>query len=205
MQNNKLESMNSLCVYCGSSLGNKPVYAQAAREMAHEMVNNNIALVYGGGNVGLMGVIADEVMRLGGEVTGIIPKALMDKEVGHTSLTRLHIVKDMHERKAMMAELSEGFVAMPGGIGTLEELFEIFTWAQLGLHEKPLGLLNVDGFYDGLIAFLKHVVAQGFLKPGQASLLVHDAEPANLLHILRTFRPPAHDKVLDSDTARKII
>ena len=165
--------MKSLCIYCGSSIGASPVYADAARDLAKAMVNDNISLVYGGGNVGLMGVIADEVLRLGGEATGVIPKALMDREVGHGGLTRLHIVKDMHERKAMMATLSDGFIAMPGGIGTLEELFEVFTWSQLGLHEKPIGLLNVNGFYDGLIAFLKHVVTQGFLKTGQASLLMH--------------------------------
>jgi len=197
--------MKSLCVYCGSSMGSNPSYAHAARELAKEMVNDNIALVYGGGNVGLMGVIADEVMRLGGEVTGIIPKALMDKEVGHTDLTRLHIVRDMHERKAMMAELSEGFIAMPGGIGTLEELFEIFTWAQLGLHEKPIGLLNADGFYDGLIAFLKHVVAQGFLKPSQASLLMYETHPRALLQTFKSFQPQPHDKLLDPASAKKII
>lgn len=197
--------MKSLCIYCGSASGNNPSYAQAARQLGKEMVDNNIALVYGGGKVGLMGVIADEVMRLGGEATGIIPKALMDREVGHLGLTRLHVVKDMHERKAMMADLSDGFIAMPGGIGTLEELFEIYTWAQLGLHEKPIGLLNVDGFYDGLIAFLKHVVAQGFLKTDQASLLMHAANPEDLLHTLRSFRSPPHDKFLDPDTARKIV
>ncbi|HJV73113.1 MAG TPA: TIGR00730 family Rossman fold protein, partial [Noviherbaspirillum sp.] len=122
--------MKSLCIYCGSSIGASPVYADAARDLAKAMVNDNISLVYGGGNVGLMGVIADEVLRLGGEATGVIPKALMDREVGHGGLTRLHIVKDMHERKAMMAALSDGFIAMPGGIGTLEELFEVFTWSQ---------------------------------------------------------------------------
>jgi uncharacterized protein (TIGR00730 family) len=197
--------MKSLCVYCGSASGNNPSYAQAARQLGKDMVDNNVALVYGGGKVGLMGVIADEVMRLGGEATGIIPKALMEKEVGHLGLTRLHVVKDMHERKAMMADLSDGFVAMPGGIGTLEELFEIFTWAQLGLHEKPIGLLNVDGFYDGLIAFLKHVVAQGFLKADQASLLMHAANAEDLLHTLRSFRAPPHDTFLDVETARKIV
>jgi uncharacterized protein (TIGR00730 family) len=198
-------NMKSVCVYCGSSIGASPAYANAARMLANAMVEDNIALVYGGGNVGLMGVIADEVIRLGGEATGVIPKALMDKEVGHHGLTRLHIVKDMHERKAMMADLSDGFVAMPGGIGTLEELFEVFTWAQLGLHDKPIGLLNVEGFYDGLIAFLQHVVTERFLKPEQASLLVHDANPSSLVKLLKTFQPQRHEKLLDSATAGTII
>ncbi|QDZ28272.1 TIGR00730 family Rossman fold protein [Noviherbaspirillum sp. UKPF54] len=197
--------MKSLCVYCGSSPGSSRAYAVAARELAKAMVNDNIALVYGGGKVGLMGVIADEVMRLGGEATGVIPQALMDKEVGHRGLTRLHIVKDMHERKAMMAELSDGFLAMPGGIGTLEELFEIFTWSQLGLHHKPIGLLNAAGFYDGLIAFLQHVVQEGFLRPAQASLLMHDATPDVLLERMKTFMPIPYPALLDPETAGKVV
>lgn len=186
-------------------MGAAPVYAEAARALAKSMVDDNIALVYGGGNVGLMGVIADEVMRLGGEATGVIPKALMDKEVGHIGLTRLHIVKDMHERKAMMAELSDGFVAMPGGIGTLEELFEVFTWSQLGLHDKPIGLLNVNGYYDGLIGFLKHVVAERFLREAQASLLLDDATPEGLLLRMKTFVPVRQEKLLDRATASRIV
>lgn len=173
--------------------------------LAKVMVEDNIALVYGGGNVGLMGVIADEVLRLGGEATGVIPQALMDREVGHTGLTHLHIVRDMHERKAMMAELSDGFIAMPGGIGTLEELFEVFTWSQLGLHEKPIGLLNVAGFYDGLLAFLRHVVAQRFLKAQQADLLVAEASPAALLDRFRSYNPQREDKLLDRATAQQIL
>lgn len=197
--------MKSLCVYCGSSIGASQSYTEAARLLGKVMVDNNISLVYGGGKVGLMGVIADEVMRLGGEATGVIPKALMDKEVGHGGLTRLHIVNDMHERKAMMADLSDGFVAMPGGIGTLEELFEVFTWSQLGLHDKPIGLLNVDGFYDGLTAFLLHVVNEKFLRPEQASLLIHDADPARLVLRLRSFAPEPHARLLDQVAASKII
>jgi len=197
--------MKSLCVYCGSSFGNSAKFAHAARELAREMVNDDVALVYGGGKVGLMGVIADEVLRLGGKVTGIIPRALMDKEVGHGGLTHLHIVKDMHERKAMMAEKSEGFIAMPGGIGTLEELFEIFTWAQLGMHEKPIGLLNAEGFYDGLIAFLAHVVAQGFLRPNHASLLMHESHPKALLESFKSFKPQPLDTMLDPATARMVV
>ncbi|RJF98837.1 TIGR00730 family Rossman fold protein [Noviherbaspirillum saxi] len=197
--------MKSLCVYCGSSAGASPVYADAARMLAKTMVDENISLVYGGGNVGLMGIIADEVLRLGGEATGVIPKALMDKEVGHVGLTHLHIVKDMHERKALMAELSHGFVAMPGGIGTLEELFEVFTWSQLGFHDKPIGLLNVNGFYDGLIGFLEHVIEERFLRREQASLLVHAAEPLDLVELLKTYRPQRYEKTFDRVTASKII
>lgn len=189
--------MKSLCIYCGSSNGASPIYTVAARNLAKEMVSDNINLVYGGGNVGLMGVIADEVLRLGGEVTGVIPKALLDKECGHRGLTRLHIVKDMHERKAMMAELSDGFIAMPGGIGTLEELFEALTWSQLGFHDKPVGLLNVDGFYDGLIHFIDHLVTQGFLRAEQASLMMHDADANRLLDRFKSFQASPHEKLLN--------
>ena len=197
--------MKSLCVYCGSSFGNKSIYTDAARSLAKEMVEQNIALVYGGGNVGLMGVIANEILRLGGEATGVIPQALMDKEVGHKQLTHLHVVKDMHERKAMMAELSDGFIAMPGGIGTLEELFEILTWSQLGFHEKPIGVLNVDGFYDGLIAFLQNQVAQGFVKANQADLMMHETNAADLLRRLQTFVPQPSTKVLDALAAKTLL
>ncbi len=197
--------MKSICVYCGSSFGNKSIYTDAARSLAKEMVKHNIALVYGGGNVGLMGVIANEVLRLGGEATGVIPQALMDKEVGHSQLTQLHVVKDMHERKAMMAELSDGFIAMPGGIGTLEELFEILTWSQLGFHEKPIGVLNVDGFYDGLIAFLQNQVAQGFVKANQADLMMHETNAADLLRRVQTFVPQPSTKVLDALAAKTLL
>ncbi|NEX61811.1 LOG family protein [Noviherbaspirillum galbum] len=196
--------MKAICVYCGASPGHSPRYADAARGLAATMVNNGIELVYGGGNVGLMGVIADEVMRLGGRATGVIPRALMDKEVGHAGLTRLHVVKDMHERKAMMADLADGFIAMPGGIGTLEELFEIFTWAQLGFHAKPIGLLNAAGFYDALLAFLKHVVDEGFLKEKQATLLLSDASPDALVSRMHAFRG-GDGGLLPPEEAAKII
>jgi len=169
------------------------------------MVSANIGLVYGGGNVGLMGVIADEVMRLGGNATGVIPLALMEKEVGHQGLTRLHVVKDMHERKALMAELSDGFVAMPGGIGTLEELFEVMTWAQLGFHEKPIGLLNVNHFYAGLISFIDHVVQEKFLGTEQASLLMHETEPAALLKKLQHYVPRYHSTVPSEAQVKKLL
>jgi len=176
--------MKSIAVYCGASNGAKPLYADAARQLARALVDHNIALVYGGGKVGLMGVIADEVLRLGGEVTGVIPRALVEREVGHAGLTRLFVVKDMHERKAMMADLSEGFIAMPGGFGTLEELFEMVTWAQLGIHAKPIGLLNTEGFYDGLVAFAAHQQEEGFVRPAHAALMNVDADAEALVRKL---------------------
>jgi uncharacterized protein (TIGR00730 family) len=177
--------MKSIAVYCGASPGADSRHADAARALARVLVEHNIALVYGGGKVGLMGVIADEVLRLGGDATGVIPKALVEREVGHTGLTRLFVVKDMHERKAMMADLAEGFIAMPGGMGTLEELFEMVTWAQLGIHAKPIGLLNAGGFYDGLVRFVGHMVEQGFVRPAHAELLQLDADPDALVRRLR--------------------
>jgi uncharacterized protein (TIGR00730 family) len=176
--------MKSIAVYCGAATGADARYADAARDMARALVDHNIALVYGGGKVGLMGVIADEVLRLGGEATGVIPKALVEREVGHAGLTRLFVVKDMHERKAMMSELADGFIAMPGGMGTLEELFEMVTWAQLGIHAKPIGLLNVNGYYDGLAQFVGHMVTEGFVRPHHADLLALDASPDALLRKL---------------------
>ena len=175
----------TICVYCGANAGVSPVYAEAARALAAAMVDQNLALVYGGGNVGLMGIIADEVLRVGGEATGVIPTALVEREVGHTGLTRQFIVKDMHERKAMMASLSDGFIAMPGGMGTLKELFEMLTWSQLGIHAKPIGLLNVDGFYDGLIDFIAHASEQGFIRPQHAALMMSESDPQALLQLLK--------------------
>jgi uncharacterized protein (TIGR00730 family) len=196
--------MKSLCVYCGSSFGISAGYANGARLLAKEMVAQDIGLVYGGGKVGLMGVIADEVLRLGGTVAGVIPQALMEKEVGHNQLTHLHVVQNMHERKALMAELADGFVALPGGIGTLEELFEILTWSQLGFHQKPVGVLNVENFYDGLIAFLQTQVAQGFVKSDQASLLLHDAEASNLIERMQHYVPQQSTKLRDALAAQKL-
>ena len=197
--------MKSLCVFCGASNGVAKLYVEAALELAAALVGADIALVYGGGNVGLMGVIADEVMRLGGDVTGVIPQALMEKEVGHRTVTRLHIVDDMHQRKAMMAKLSDGFIAMPGGIGTLEELFEVLTWSQLGLHDKPIGLLNVHGFYDGLITFSGHLVSEGFLKPAHAELMMHEAHAAALLARFAAFVPDRSVKILHRAAAENLL
>lgn len=174
-------NVKSLCVYCGANGGASPRYAEAARALARGMVEMNLSLVYGGGNVGLMGIIADEVLRLGGEVTGVIPSALVEREVAHTGLTRQFVVKDMHERKAMMAQLADGFIAMPGGMGTMEELFEMLTWSQLGIHSKRVGLLNVDGFYDSLVGFIGHATEQGFIRPQHAEMMMVESDPGSLL------------------------
>jgi hypothetical protein len=181
--------MKSIAVYCGASLGAKPLYADAARQMARALVEHNIALVYGGGKVGLMGVIADEVLRLGGEATGVIPHALLAKEVGHEGLTRMFVVKDMHERKAMMSDLSDGFIAMPGGMGTLEELFEMVTWSQIGIHSKPVGLLNVEGFYDGLVGFVRHLHDEGFVRSQHLDIIKVESEAGALVHRLQETQP----------------
>jgi uncharacterized protein (TIGR00730 family) len=183
--------MKSIAVYCGASSGANPLYADAARDLARALVEHNIGLVYGGGKVGLMGVIADEVLRLGGEATGVIPRALLEREVGHPGLTRMFVVKDMHERKAMMSGLAEGFIAMPGGMGTLEELFEMVTWAQLGIHAKPIGLYNVNGFYDGLVSFVGHLQGEGFVRPQHAELMMLEPDPDALVRRLRAAAPPA--------------
>ena len=186
--------IKTLCVYCGASAGASTDYADGARALAQALVQHEIGLVYGGGKIGLMGTIADEMIRLGGAVTGVIPASLLAKEIGHSGLTALHIVKDMHERKAMMAKLADGFIAMPGGIGTLEELFEMLTWSQLGFHDKPIGLLNVCGFYDGLLTFLDHLVRQGFLRAPHQNLLLHDADPLQLISRCVAFTPRRLEK-----------
>lgn len=167
--------MRRLAVYCGSSMGTNPRFAEVAKALGMEMAGRGIGLVYGGGRLGLMGVVADAVMEAGGEAYGVIPQALIDLEVAHTGLTELHIVSSMHERKAMMTDLTDAFVAIPGGIGTLDELFEAWSWNALGYHAKPFALLNVDGFWDGMIAFLDNVTASGFMSPTRRSqLLVSD-------------------------------
>ena len=157
--------MQAVCVFCGSSPGKRPDYLKLARETGAELASRRLTLVYGGGRVGLMGALADAVLAAGGSVIGVIPQMLLDKEVGHTGLTELHVVRTMTERKLLMGELSDGFIALPGGIGTMDELFEVWTWTQLALHRKPCALYNYDGYYDALIAFLDHAVEQGFLRP----------------------------------------
>ena len=179
-----------LCVYCGSAAGHDPVYAGAARELGLAIAQRGMSLVYGGGHVGLMGIVADAALAAGAKVTGVIPTALMDSEVGHTQLTELRVVRDMHERKALMAELADGFVALPGGIGTLEELFEVMTWLQLGYHRKPVGLLNTQGFYDDLLRMLNKQRDTGFLKPAHHALLITEADTAALLDRMTAFDMP---------------
>jgi uncharacterized protein (TIGR00730 family) len=173
--------VKAACVYCGSSFGIDPVYLEATQALARTFANERIRVVYGGASVGLMGALADATLAAGGEVVGVIPQQLVDREIAHAGLTELHVVSTMHERKALMAQLSDAFVALPGGIGTLEELIEVFTWSQLGLHSKPLAVLNVNGYYDRLGAFLDHAVEQGFHGAEQRAKLVMAADPDALL------------------------
>jgi uncharacterized protein (TIGR00730 family) len=173
--------VRKICIFTGSRQGKSPDYAAAAEQLGHELVARGYGLVYGGGNVGLMNVIADAVLGLSGEVIGVIPNSLVSKEVAHRGLTELRVVGSMHERKAVMAELSDGFIAMPGGIGTMEEFFEVLSWTQLGLHDKPCGLLNVAGYYDRLIQFLDHAVTDDFIKYKHRALMLVEEVPAKLL------------------------
>ena len=182
--------MRRLCVFCGSSVGARPGYAASARGVARALVGRGIGLVYGGGGIGLMGALADAVLAAGGEVTGVIPRALATREIAHQGLTELRIVPSMHERKAVMAELADGFLALPGGLGTLEELFEILTWAQLGMHRKPIGVLNVEGYFDPVLALVARAVEEGFVRPEHGALLCAAAEPEALLDRLARWRPP---------------
>ena len=176
--------MKRICVFCGSTKGTNPTYEQATRELGKLLVQRGIGLVYGGGNIGLMGVIAETVLKEGGEVIGIIPEALAEKELAFTELADLRIVQTMHERKALMEQLSDGFIALPGGYGTLEEICEMVTWAQLGIHHKPCGLLNLEGFYDSLLAFMDHQVQQGFVTPTNRMLISEADNPKRLLDIM---------------------
>ena len=185
-----MTAIKSICIYCGSSPGRLDAYAAAAIAVAEALVSRNIRLVYGGASIGIMGLVADQVLKLGGQVVGVIPKGLAHKEVAHQQLTELHITQSMHERKMRMAELADGFIALPGGIGTLEEFFEIWTWAQLGIHNKPCGLLNVEGYYDSLIGFLDHVLAEQFVKKHHHELLMVDSNPDRLLERYVNFQPP---------------
>lgn len=182
--------LRRICIYTGSSVGARQVYQQAAREMGRELVRRGIGMVYGGGRVGLMGIIASEMMAAGGEVIGVMPRALFPTEVGNTNITHLYEADSMHERKSMMADLSDGFIALPGGFGTLDELFEIVTWAQLGIHTKPVGLLNVDGFYDPLLAMVRHLVAEEFVKSYHAARIISAERPADLLDRFAAYSPP---------------
>lgn len=191
--------MKSITVFCGSSSGFRPEYAEAAKELGRNLVAQNIRLVYGGGNVGLMGIIADEVMKNGGEVLGIIPESLDKKEVAHRLITELRVVGSMHERKALMAEFADGFIAMPGGIGTFEEFFEILTWAQLGFHHKPCAILNVANYYDGLLSLCENAVNEGFLRQKHSELILVDSDSVKLLEKMKNYKPQAVEKWIDRE------
>ncbi len=186
--------MKRVCVFCGSSPGARPEYVLAARELGQLLAKKKIGLVYGGARVGIMGALATAAVEAGGEVTGVMPGALVRKEVAHTGLKDLRIVETMHERKALMAELSDGFVALPGGLGTIEEFFEVLTWAQLGMHDKPCGLLNVNGYFDPMVAFIDHAVAQQFVSPASRSLVIVESSPETLLHRFEQYVAPKSDK-----------
>ena len=189
--------MRRVCVFCGSSLGSRPAYADAARRLGEALARRRMGLVYGGGSIGLMGVVADAALAASGEVIGVIPGALERRELAHGKLTKLHVVGSMHERKARMAELSDAFVALPGGLGTLEELAEVLTWAQLGLHRKPCALLDAGGYWRPLTAFLDHAVAERFVRPEHRAMVLVEEEPEALLDRLASYRPPAVEKWID--------
>ena len=191
--------MRRICVFCGSQVGGRPRYAAAATALGTLLAQRGIGLVYGGGKVGLMGVLADAALAGGGEVIGVIPERLMNRELGHGGVTDLRVVDSMHERKAMMSDLSDAFVALPGGYGTFEEFFEVVTWMQLGIHAKPCGLLNVDGYYDMLLALLDHAAGESFIRQQHRGLVLVDTEPAMLLQQLLDYRAPLIEKWLERD------
>jgi len=186
--------MSSVCVFCGSNFGRQPAYREAAAAFGTAIAKRGLRLIYGGADVGLMGVLADAALAAGGEVVGVIPQALVEKEIAHSGLTRLETVASMHERKARMAELSDGFVAMPGGPGTLEEIFEVWTWGQLGFHAKPVGFLNVAGYFDALSAFFDHAVSESFVQAPHRDMLVIRPDVSELLDALAAYTAPAVEK-----------
>jgi hypothetical protein len=189
--------MKRVCVFCGSSPGSRPAYREAAVWLAGALVERDIELVYGGARVGLMGEIADSVRARGGRVTGVIPRSMMRRELAHTGIDDLRVVETMHQRKAMMSELSDGFVALPGAYGTIDELAEALTWSQLGIHANPIGMLDVDGYFEHLLAFFDHAVEEGFLRPVHRALLLVDRDPGTLLERMASNPPVAGDKWLD--------
>jgi uncharacterized protein (TIGR00730 family) len=189
--------ISSLCVYCGSSPGRQPAYLAAARSLAAALVERRVRLIYGGARVGVMGALADAALAAGGSVTGVIPRALAGKEIAHDGLSELIITESMHARKTIMAERSDACIALPGGVGTLEELFEAWTWTQLGFHRKPCGLLNVAGYFDALIQFVDHSVAEGYMKQIHRDILLVDDDIDRLLDRLEAYEPPAAPKWLD--------
>ena len=191
-----MNDLRSVTVYCGSNAGADPAYAEGTRALARLLVASGVRVVYGGASLGLMGILADTAMEAGGEVIGIMPQALIDREIGHRGLTDLRVVGSMHERKALMAELGDAFIALPGGIGTLEELIEVYTWSQLGMHRKPIGVLNVNGYYDGLAAFLDDAVQERFLPAQHREVLIFEPDPEALLGRMAGAKPPTAEKWL---------
>jgi hypothetical protein len=191
--------MNRVCVFAGSRTGSRPAYRAAAAALGQALAARGVGLVYGGGRIGLMGVLADATLAAGGEAIGVIPRALATREIAHDGLTDLHVVATMHERKALMARLSDGFIALPGGWGTLEEFFEVLTWAQLGIHGKPCGLLNIDGYFDPLLAFLQHLIDEGFVRPEYGQMISVSSDPRNLIERLASYQAPAITRWLDEE------
>lgn len=192
--------MKRICVFCGSNSGTDPVFSKTAAAVGEFFAKNGIELVYGGGRVGLMGTVADSVLANGGRVIGVIPEALDKKEIAHKGLTELHVVTSMHQRKALMAEFSDGFIAMPGGFGTFEEICEIVTWAQLGIHQKPCALLNVNGFYDPLIELFNRSTESGFIRTAHREIVLVSADIEKLFELMKNYKPPAIEKWIDSES-----
>ncbi len=188
-----MAAIDPVCVFCGSSAGRRATYADSARAMGALLAGQGVGIVYGGSALGMMGALADAALAAGGRVTGILPRGLMEREIGHPGLTELRVVESMHERKALMAELARAFIALPGGIGTLEELFEIWTWAQLGLHSRPLGVLNAGGYFDGLLQFLDTAVVEGFVRPAHRALVLVDSSAERLVQRMTAWKPPARE------------
>lgn len=189
-------NLNRICVFCGTNTGSRPTYGAAARKLGQILAEQGIELVYGGASVGIMGELADSVQEHGGHVTGIIPQQLMEKEAAHTGIPNLIVVASMHQRKSQMADMSDGFIALPGGIGTLEGFFEILTWGQLGIHAKPSGILNVDGYFDGLTGFLDHAVREGFLTEVHRQHITVESDPHRLLERMHAYTPPEGEKLM---------
>lgn len=194
-----MSKLKSICVFCGSKSGNDQQYQQSAIELGRLMAQQKITLVYGGGSIGLMGVIADAVLESGGQVIGVIPRQLATRELIHPGVTEMHVVEDMHTRKAKMSECSDAFIAMPGGFGTLEELFEVVSWVQLGIHSKPMGLLNTSGFYDPLLNMIEHCIETEFIKQKYRDLIIADESPSTLIDHLQRHELPVVEKILDPD------
>ena len=189
--------MKSICVFCGSSVGRNSIYKNKARSLGKLIAKKNIRLIYGGGNIGLMREIADSALEHGGTVIGVMPKSIVDKEIAHRHITKLHIVKSMHERKALLSELSDAFIAMPGGFGTIDELFEMMTWNQLEIINKPTGLLNIDGYFDYLLDFIEYAVSEKFVREEHKNNLIVDEDEENLLRRLEVFKPLQAEKWID--------